>query len=148
MDRAVLIPGTKITVGLDAILGLVTIGGDLLAALVQSGVVLTAVTKYRVPRAIAARVIANVQLDMGEGAVPVVGDGFDIAFKVNPRNLALLKETHSYKAQVRPMPAAPSRRCLILLTLALGGGLLALLLGFIALAAWVVKLVWHTGGSA
>lgn len=146
MDRAVRIPGTKITVGLDAVLGLLPIGGDLLAALVQSGVVLTAATKYRVPRAVLARMIANVLIDMGVGAIPIAGDLFDVAFKANTRNLALLREAGAHQAQGRPMPAGPSRRYLIGLAVALGGGLLVLLLGFIALATWVVKLVW--GGTS
>lgn len=148
MDRAVRIPGTKITVGLDALLGLVPLGGDLVAALIQSGVVLTAVTKYRVPRAVVARMIANVLIDTAVGAVPLVGDVFDVAFKANTRNLALLKEAQSFQVQGRPMPAAPSRRYLILMAVALGIGLLLLLLGFIALSAWIVKLVWKTGGSS
>lgn len=145
MDRSIVIPGTKIAVGLDAILGLLPIGGDALASLVQAGIVLTAVTKYQVPRAVAARMISNVLIDLGVGSVPLVGDIFDVFFKANTRNMALLREARGYKRMGRSIPAAPSRRYLITLGVALVGGLLLLTLGFIALATWVVKLVWNAG---
>ncbi len=143
MDRAIKIPGTKFTVGLDAIIGLLPIGGDLLASLVQSGVVLTAVTRYHVPRAVAARMVSNVLIDMAVGFIPIFGDLFDVAFKANTRNLSLLREASSYKSHGQVMPAAPSRRYLITLVVALVGGLLILLLGFVALSAWIIRLIWR-----
>lgn len=91
MDRAVKIPGTKINVGLDAVLGLLPIGGDIATGLVQAGVVLVALAHYRVPKAVAFRMMANVLLDMSVGAIPVLGDLFDVAFKANTRNLKLLE---------------------------------------------------------
>jgi Domain of unknown function (DUF4112) len=145
MDRAVTIPGTKIKLGLDAILGLLPIGGDALAGIVQTGVVLTAVARYRVPRAVVARMVANVLLDVAVGAIPLLGDAFDVYFKANTRNVALLREAQALQRQGLPMPAAPSRRYLILLAVGLGVALLALVLGFIAIATWVVRLVWRAG---
>src|SRR4051794_15532035 len=74
MDRAIPIPGTPFRVGLDAILGLVPVGGDFLTGLVQAGIVLVALFHYRVPKAVAARMAANVLLDVGVGAIPILGD--------------------------------------------------------------------------
>ena len=78
MDRAFRIPGTPIRVGLDALLGLLPVGGDFLTGVVQVGIVLVAMVHYKVPRAVAARMAANVVLDTLVGAIPFVGDAFDV----------------------------------------------------------------------
>src|SRR5262245_7885118 len=81
MDRAFHIPGTRIRVGIDAILGLLPVGGDVLTGLVQAGLVLVALHHYKVPKIVAARMVANVLLDIVVGAIPLLGDLFDIGFK-------------------------------------------------------------------
>jgi hypothetical protein len=91
MDRAFHIPGTRIHVGLDALLGLLPIGGDMLTGLVQAGLVLVALRYYKVPKVVAARMAANVLLDIAVGAIPLLGDLFDIGFKANTRNIQLLE---------------------------------------------------------
>jgi len=91
MDRAFSIPGTRIRVGLDAILGLLPVGGDLLTGLVQAGLVLVALRHYKVPKLVAARMAANVLIDIAVGAIPLLGDLFDIGFKANTRNVQLLE---------------------------------------------------------
>ena len=130
MDRAIPIPGTKLRVGVDAILGLV-----------QTGLVLTAVAHYRVPKAVAVRMVANVLLDLAVGAVPVVGDLFDAGCKANTRNLALLGEVRQRQSLGEPMPSAPSIRYLITIGVVLIGAILLTFVGLVALAAWIVKLV-------
>ena len=91
MDRAIRIPGTKITLGLDAILGLLPLGGDVLTGFVQVMLVLVALRTYRVPKHVAARMVGNVLLDVAVGTIPVLGDLFDVAFKANTANLKLLE---------------------------------------------------------
>jgi hypothetical protein len=91
MDRAIAIPGTKITVGLDALLGLLPVGGDVLTGIVQAALVLIALRHYRVPRSVAARMMGNVALDVAIGSIPLLGDLFDVAFKANTRNIKLLE---------------------------------------------------------
>jgi len=68
MDRAITIPGTRITVGLDALLGLLPVGGDVLTGLIQTGIVLVALFHYRVPRAVA---VANkkIKKEVKEGDI-------------------------------------------------------------------------------
>ena len=90
MDRAFHIPGTRIRVGLDALLGLLPIGGDVLTGVVQAGLVLVALRYYKVPKIVAARMAANVLIDIAVGAIPLIGDLFDIGFKANTRNIRLL----------------------------------------------------------
>jgi len=91
MDQALTVPGTKVSVGLDALLGLLPLGGDVLTGCVQVGIVLVALRHYRVPREVAARMLANVLLDVSVGAIPLLGDLFDVAFKANTRNMRLLE---------------------------------------------------------
>lgn len=92
MDRAFHIPGTRVRLGLDALLGLLPVGGDVLTGLVQVGLVLVALRHYKVPKVVAARMAANVLLDIAVGAIPLLGDLFDIGFKANTRNIRLLDE--------------------------------------------------------
>ena len=91
MDRAFHIPGTRITVGLDALVGLLPIGGDVLTGLVQAVLVLIALRHYKLPKSVAARMAANVLIDVAVGAIPLLGDLFDIGFKANTRNIQLLE---------------------------------------------------------
>ncbi len=104
MDRAFHIPGTRIRVGLDAIVGLLPVGGDVLTGLVQAGLVLVALRHYKVPRIVAAHMAANVLIDIIVGAIPLLGDLFDIGFKANTRNVQLLE------AYLHPGAASADRR--------------------------------------
>jgi len=143
MDRSIPIPGTKFKVGLDAVLGLIPGGGDLFTGLIQSGLVLVALKHYRVPKAVAARMAANVLLDIGVGSIPFVGDLFDAGFKANTRNLALLREVHAIQARGGPIPSAPSVRYLWTIGAILIGALLLVFVGLVALAALIVKAIWN-----
>lgn len=139
MDRAFTIPGTKFRVGLDAILGLLPVGGDALTGLVQAAFVLVALARYRVPRAVAARMAANVLLDVAVGAIPIVGDAFDAFFKANTRNLALLREAEAHQRRGEPMPAGPSMRFLVGLCVLFLVALVLVVAAFIALIVWLAK---------
>ena len=92
MDRAIKIPGTKVTVGLDALLGLLPIGGDVMTGFVQAAVVLIALKHYHVPKSVVARMVGNVLIDVTIGAIPILGDLFDVVFKANTANLKLLEQ--------------------------------------------------------
>jgi len=138
MDRAIKIPGTQITVGLDALLGLLPIGGDVLTGLIQTGIVLVAMLHYRVPRAVAARMAANVLLDTALGAIPFVGDAFDVVFKANTRNLKLLRQVQDERSQHREVTTWRSVAVLAFLALALLAMFALLIIGFVAVVAWLL----------
>ncbi len=70
MDRAFSIPGTNIKIGLDALIGLLPFGGDAITGLLQAGLVLVAINKYQVPKAVAGKMIANVLMDTLIGSDP------------------------------------------------------------------------------
>jgi hypothetical protein len=91
LDSAVTIPGTDFKIGLDPILGLLLPElGDSLTALV-SLTLLGVAFRERVPKLVMARMLVNIALDALLGAVPLVGDLFDFAFRANDRNLALIE---------------------------------------------------------
>jgi hypothetical protein len=138
MDRAYTIPGTNISFGLDALLGLFPGVGDVLTGIIQVGLVLVALQHYRVPKAVAARMMANVLLDTGLGSIPIVGDLFDVFFKANTRNLQLLGKVQEHQKKGEPVPSAPSVVYLLLVGGVVGATLVLLLVGVIALITWLI----------
>jgi len=90
MDNAVAIPGSNIRFGLDAMIGLVPVIGDLVSQAIASYIIWEA-RRLGVSRWTMMRMIANSAVDTAVGIVPVVGDLFDIHFRANMRNLELLR---------------------------------------------------------
>ena len=90
MDAAFLIPGTNIRMGLAGLIGLVPVAGDLIGGAVSSYIVWEA-RRLGAPSWLIARMALNVAIETSVGAIPLLGDMFDIAFRANLRNMALLK---------------------------------------------------------
>ena len=101
LDSAFEIPGTGYRIGLDPIIGLLPGLGDLVSPLFAV-FMLWHSRDLRLPRIVQLRMLFNVAIDAIIGAVPVVGDAFDIAWKANDMNRALL-ERHAYEER----PPAP-----------------------------------------
>jgi len=99
MDSRFEVPGTKIRVGLDAILGLVPGIGDGVSALV-SAFIFQQLRKHDLPWHVQVRMVANILLDFGMGAIPLVGDLLDVGFKANKANVALARK-HVAKSRTR-----------------------------------------------
>ncbi|MBW4709533.1 DUF4112 domain-containing protein [Roseobacter sp. YSTF-M11] len=91
LDSRFRIPGTPIRFGWDSILGLIPGVGDL-ALLGPSAYLIYQGYRLGVRKRTIARMVANTGLDFFIGAVPVLGDVFDLAFKANNRNVALLRK--------------------------------------------------------
>ncbi len=91
LDTAFIIPGTGVRFGLDALIGLVPGIGDAITTAVALYIVNEA-RALGASRLLIARMLVNVALDGVVGAVPLVGDMFDVAFRANRRNIALLRE--------------------------------------------------------
>ena len=89
-DTAFIVPGTKIRFGVESLLRLVPGVGDVAASLL-SFYLLYEASRLGVPRLLLARMAANVVLEGAVGAVPFAGDAFDIFFRANRRNVALLR---------------------------------------------------------
>jgi Domain of unknown function (DUF4112) len=90
MDGAVRLPIIG-PVGLDAVLGLFPVAGDLLSSAIAVSLIGRSL-KYGVPHDLIARMLGNVLFDFILGAVPVAGDVADMWFRANMRNVALLRE--------------------------------------------------------
>jgi hypothetical protein len=90
LDSAFLIPGTRYRFGFDALVGLVPGLGDAVGA-VFSGYIILQASRLGAPRSVVTRMIANVAVDTLVGAIPLLGDLFDVAWKSNLRNVALLE---------------------------------------------------------
>ena len=106
MDSLFRIPGTRIRVGLDAILGLVPGVGDALA-LAPSLYIYREGHRAGVPGHTKGRMIANIAIDTLVGSIPLVGDIFDIGYKSKLRNVALIRE--HLERQGAALPSATDR---------------------------------------
>ena len=129
LDNSIPVPGTRFRLGIDQLIGLVPGIGDLIGGILSLYIIVEAY-RFGVPRSLLARMGWNVALDTLVGEVPILGDLFDIGFKANIRNLALLDGYLQRPAEVR----RSSRWVLALVVL----GLLLLTAGAIALAVVLV----------
>jgi hypothetical protein len=91
LDELIEVPGTSIKVGLDPIIGLIPVAGDALSALAGGWVILEA-SRFGLPRVVLARMVLNLALDLGIGAIPLLGDAYDLVFRSNSRNLGLFRK--------------------------------------------------------
>jgi hypothetical protein len=119
LDELIEVPGTSIKVGLDPVIGLIPVAGDAVSALVGGWLILEA-SRFGIPRVVLARMVLNLAVDLGIGAIPILGDLYDVAFRSNSRNLDLFRR-HALD------PAASTR------------GEQAL---FVGLALLIVGLIW------
>jgi len=83
------LPGTSIRFGLDGIIGLIPGLGDILAGL-ASCIIVVAAWFRGVPYVGLTRMVVNIAIDVLVGTIPFIGDAFDIAWKANRRNYALM----------------------------------------------------------
>lgn len=100
LDAAVRIPGTNVRFGLDALLGLIPGAGDIAGGLLSSFIIMKA-ADLGAPRSVLARMVMNVAIDSIVGAVPILGDIFDVGWKSNTRNAALLERYAAAPAPTR-----------------------------------------------
>jgi hypothetical protein len=90
LDVAFILPGTNIRYGIDGLIGLVPVIGDIVTTAISLWLVREA-RAIGAPWYITARMLGNVALDGVVGVVPVVGDAFDVMFRANIRNMRLLR---------------------------------------------------------
>jgi hypothetical protein len=132
-DELVSVPGTNMKVGLDALMGLIPGGGDLVGGAVSAYAILIA-RKVGAPAAVIIRMAINVIIDAVFGAVPLLGDVFDATWKANRKNLDLLER---YVQQ----PQEVKRGSTLVVILALGL-MIAALVGIAFLTVWIIKVIF------
>lgn len=130
LDELVGIPGTPIRVGLDPIVGLIPVVGDAVAAVVGAWVIGEA-ARFGIPRIVLARMVANLVIDLAIGAIPLLGDLYDVAFRSNSRNLALFR-----RHALEPDASTRGERAFF-------AGLLLLVVGVLWLMVTALGAVWQ-----
>jgi hypothetical protein len=133
MDSQFRLPGTRFHFGLDPLLGLLPIVGDLSTTAVSVALLLT-MLRHGASGTVVVRMALNILLDTVVGAIPILGNVFDFAFKSNERNVALLRQHY---AEGRHGGSGKGLVALLLLGFLVVFGLVAW--GSVALLSWV----WH-----
>jgi Domain of unknown function (DUF4112) len=89
LDDWLRIPGTRYRIGLDGLLGLIPGLGDAVGALFSAYILFEAI-QLGIPKTLLLRLVGNIALETLVGAIPILGDIFDIAWKANRKNADLL----------------------------------------------------------
>jgi hypothetical protein len=105
MDGAFVIPGTNTRIGLDGLIGLIPGIGDVISGIISSYLIWEA-RQLGVSKWVMARMIGNTFVDTAVGAIPLAGDVFDVMFRANMKNMALLRG-HLEKQGCRPPALGP-----------------------------------------
>jgi hypothetical protein len=128
-DDGLSVPGTRVRLGLDALLGTLLPGaGDALGG-VTAAMLMYVAWRRGAPPALLYKMLGNAAVDIGVGSIPIVGDVFDIGFHANRRNLDLL-EAH---LKQRSKPSRASRLSALLAFGGLGALIVLVLAGLVAL---------------
>lgn len=90
-DSSIGVPFTKFKFGIDAIIGLIPVAGDVVGVALSSYVLLEA-HKVGAGKRAKLKMLINILIDFFGGVIPLFGDFFDAYFKANTRNTAILKE--------------------------------------------------------
>jgi hypothetical protein len=98
LENLITIPGTQIGIGLDPIIGLIPIGGDILGVFL-SGYIILESARLGASRATLGRMLLNVIIDGLVGLIPVLGDFFDVTWRANTYNIKLLEESLKFPSQ-------------------------------------------------
>jgi hypothetical protein len=130
MDTALTIPGTNVRFGLDALLGLLPVIGDLISSAIGSYIIMAA-AQMGASRAVVWRMMLNQTIDLIVGSVPIVGDILDIGWKANVMNVNLLERALNDPEGTRRASAG------VLVGLAFV--LLAVTAGTVALTWWLLR---------
>lgn len=129
LDTTVRIPGTRLYLGLDPLLGLIPGLGDALANLLGT-VVLVLAARLQVPKIVIARMSLNLLINGTIGAIPIAGDLFSVWFRSHARNAALLRLAAT-------QPHRETQQDWLYVAGIIAGTVLLLLLA-IALVLWIV----------
>lgn len=91
LDSSLGVPGTKLKVGVDGLIGLIPGVGDVLG-LVPLAYYFTIARRHRLPKRLYLRLAWNQGVDMLVGLIPLLGDIADFLHKANAKNARLLRE--------------------------------------------------------
>lgn len=133
LDDLFRIPGTRIRFGLDSVLGLVPGVGDIAGGALSMYALLVA-HRMGAPPSVLLRIAGNIVVDMLVGTIPLLGDLFDVGFKANRRNLAILE-----RYDATPHQTVRSRRiALVFVGLWLIVALVVITVGAVLFGRWLL----------
>jgi Domain of unknown function (DUF4112) len=135
LDNQFTIPFTNVKFGIDFLIGLIPTVGDWLSFGISSIIVL-AIVRRGVGVSMLFRMMGNITLDATVGSIPILGDLFDLRFKANRRNVAMLKQYYIEN----PNPPSVKRSFFIVFILFLVV-LVAMLFVAFKLTAWLWAVV-------
>ena len=90
LDNCIPVPGTRLRIGLDPLIGLIPVVGDLIGAAFSAYILIQA-ARLGIPRVTLLRMGFNVTVEAVAGIVPFAGDAFDFWWQANRKNVELLK---------------------------------------------------------
>jgi hypothetical protein len=134
LDNAIPIPGTDYRIGIDPILGLLPGGGDTVAGTLGAYIVIEA-ARMGIPPKVVGQMVGNIIFDSVVGTVPVLGDLFDVGWKANVRNIALLEKHLHLTRQNQKVNLLFLIGLIILLT--------TIVIGFTTLTVLVIRWLWN-----
>ncbi|TVR12479.1 MAG: DUF4112 domain-containing protein [Phormidium sp. GEM2.Bin31] len=137
LDNSIPVPGTGYRIGIDPLLGLVPVWGDVAGAILSAYIVVNAL-KLGISRKVLLTMIYNILAETIIGVVPVLGNIFDATWKANMRNMRLLE---GYIGS--PNPGRKVSLGFVLLVVL--GGLLLLVAGLVLmvlLLGWLIGQIW------
>jgi hypothetical protein len=108
LDDLIRIPGTRRRVGLDGMIGLIPGVGDAATGALAAYLAVRA-RAIGLPAGVVLRMAGNVALDLAVGSIPLAGDLFDLGFKANRRNVALLKRELAKRSRDAREDVGPRR---------------------------------------
>ena len=91
LERAFVIPGINRPIGLDSLVGLIPVVGDIATALMGAYIVWEA-RNLGMSKLQLSRMAANVGIDTALGAIPFAGDVFDFFWRSNTKNLKIIRK--------------------------------------------------------
>ena len=130
LDELIAVPGTQVKVGLDPVIGLIPVVGDVVAGIVGAWVIGEA-ARFGIPRVVLARMVVNLVIDLTLGAIPFLGDIYDVVFRSNSKNMALFRR-HALEPEASTRGEA-----------AFFAGLVLLAVGVVWLILTAVGAVWQ-----
>jgi Domain of unknown function (DUF4112) len=134
LDNAIPIPGTGYRIGIDPILGLLPGGGDTVTGALGAYIIVEA-ARMGLPRKVVGQMVGNIIFDSLVGMVPVLGDLFDVTWKANVRNIALLEKHLHITQRNRKSDRLFVFGLIILLTL--------IVIGFATLTVVLIRWLWN-----
>ena len=135
LDNQFTIPFTNVKFGVDFLIGLIPTVGDWLSFGISSIIVL-AIVRRGVGVGMLFKMMGNITLDATVGSIPILGDLFDLRFKANRRNVAMLKQYYIEN----PNPPSVKRSFFIVFMLFLVV-LIAMLFAAFKLTAWLWSII-------